>query len=238
MKDDGAKADTTEANSIMAEADKIEDDGSDRSTERKLMGSQNEEEVLKGDRVIQDSTEEHSFEILSPSESKKIDEESSGLRALPNKTEKDEDTNGTGNSLLSSLSSRSSPAKEDSSSNSSLEVVQSAADNTDRLVNRPVANPVAENNGDRLHSRGLEEARADHSETASTGSWISVDDEIRVRKSKHEKFISDKGSDVDLTKSPGIFLYTFFSLEPLFYLFSLVLYRQRSASIISSRNWR
>ena len=53
---------------------------------------------------------------------------------------------------------------------------------------------------------GAYDTRLDHSETASTSSWISVDDEIRVRKSKKEKFINGKESDSELPKSPGILI--------------------------------
>ena len=69
-----------------------------------------------------------------------------------------------------------------------------------------------------LHAKGLEETRADRSETASTSSWISVDDEIRVRKSKKEKFINEKGLETDLTKSPGNLLSVYTSFEIRNYL--------------------
>ena len=43
----------------------------------------------------------------------------------------------------------------------------------------------------------------DQSETSSTGSWVSVDDEIRVRRSKKEKIADPKHEDKDVLKSPG-----------------------------------
>ena len=167
-------------------------------------GTKASAELSKGDAVSEESKDEHSFEILSPEKCKQEEKESD----CSDKSEKTGDRRLTEGGLRSSSSDHSSPGKEDSSSNSSVEVIQKSSDN----VTRSLPHVNTEDNGERAHVRGLEETRADHSETASTGSWISVDDELRVRRSKHEKFINDKESDVDPFKSPGMFCYGIFSV--------------------------
>ena len=156
----------------------------------------------KGEAVSDESKDEHSFEILSPVKSKQDETESDSS----NKCDKSEDQHLTKSGHCPSSPDHSSPAKEDSSSNSSLEVIQKSSDNTDGCVTRSLPHVNTEDVGERVHVKGLEEARADHSETASTSSWISVDDELRVRRSKNEKFIiNGKESDIDPSKSPGKF---------------------------------
>ena len=107
----------------------------------------------------------------------------------------------------SAPSSRSSYCREDSSSGSSVEVIQRVPDASTRKLssdNEKDAGLGRLSAGHRLlETKVAEDLKVDHSETASTGSWISVDDEFRVKKSKKEKFINGKSSDNDLTKSPG-----------------------------------
>ena len=160
--------------------------------------------------IVDDS--HSSFEILSPTRSVQKDATSDSLLTWSLESEEIQGFSehfASEGRPRSPPSNRSSPAKEDSSSGSSVEVIA-------KVEIEPVSSCAddgreasslgsAEGNMEKLPVKGLEEMRSDQLETASTGSWISVDDEIKVRKSRKEKFISDKGSDTSLPKSPGKF---------------------------------
>ena len=175
-------------------------------------------ETTKADDV----KDEQSFEILSPiKESETIESQSTETSSEDHeyKQEITDSTKAKSNSdekvhevpkdpeHQSAPSSRSSYCREDSSSGSSVEVIQRVSDaSTQKLSsdNEKDKEPGRLSASHRpLETKGTEDLRIDHSETASTGSWISVDDEFRVKKSKKEKFINGKGSDNELTKSPG-----------------------------------
>lgn len=184
----------------------------DRSTEDKEPEINTAKNRIES-KVVDDtqtSKDDYSFEVLSPTTSiKNKDTTSDSLMSWS--IEGDELSGPTSDETVrhSPPSNRSSPTKEDNSSGSSVEVVRQVADKSDGPTrrhsgDRSVAASSSGSAGEKsLHMKALEEMRADQIETASTGSWISVDDEIRVRKSKIDKFINEKGSEFDPTKSPG-----------------------------------
>ena len=179
-------------------------------------------ETTKADEL----KDEQSFEILSPiKESETIESQTADTASEGReyKREITDSTKATSNNdenvhevpkdaevdpeHQSAPSSRLSYCREDSSSGSSVEVIQRVSDASTQklsLDNEKDIGPGRLSASQRpLEAKGTEDLRIDHSETASTGSWISVDDEFRVKKSKKEKFINGKGSDTELPKSPG-----------------------------------
>ncbi|XP_065062479.1 BSD domain-containing protein 1-like [Rhopilema esculentum] len=193
---------------------KIENDPSEKT--EKL----NEDVPTKGS--VAETNDDPSFEVLSPKKTEDVDSgRSNSAKEIEYQREVSEgslswsnegdEVDGSETGLSPSTSNRLSPSKDDSSSGSSVEFIQKVSDSS--LVAGGKVQSTAglrESNeakstgcSDRLLDvKGAYETRLDHSETASTGSWISVDDEIRVRKSKKEKFINGKESDSELTKSP------------------------------------
>ena len=167
-----------------------------------------------GDVELADSKDERSFEILSPKTSPQTDEDTDSPRKVLDENEKCEtspDTNLVENKLFSSSSHQSSPNKDVFSSGASIELSPKAVDCTDGTNVKSLGQANAEVSCDKVYLKQVfDDARADLSETASTSSWISVDDEIRIRRSKKENFVNDKGSDSDPAKSPGVLSTDFF----------------------------
>eukprot|EP00112_Aurelia_sp_Birch-Aquarium-sp1_P013373 Seg2837.3 transcript_id=Seg2837.3/GoldUCD/mRNA.D3Y31 product="BSD domain-containing protein 1" protein_id=Seg2837.3/GoldUCD/D3Y31 len=175
-------------------------------------------ETTKADELKDDK----SFEILSPikesetiesQSTEKVSEDRENERkisdSMNSKTNRDDNVHEAPKDTEvdpEHQSSRSSYCREDSSSGSSVEVIQRVSDASTRQLSSDNEKDIGlgrlNTNHRLLETKVTEDSRVDHSETASTGSWISVDDEFRVKKSKKEKFINGKGSDTELTKSP------------------------------------
>jgi len=157
---------------------------------------------------LEESKDERSFEILSPKTPTQTDVDANSPRKLLDESERVETlpvADVVEDKLFSSSSSHQSlPTKDVSSSGSPIEVSPKAVDHTDGTILKSLRQVNAEAIGDKVHLKQVfDDARADLSETASTSSWISVDDEIRIRRSKKDNFINDKESDSDPAKSPA-----------------------------------